>query len=83
MESFTKELVTIASAQIFPHETLSSSINFLPEQPNIEGQREVAISGKPKSSMFQKVTGGKFILLRKNFQIRHKSFTWSPVFVLF
>ena len=44
MESFTIELVSSASAQLFPDNTLSSFINFLPEQLNLDGQWEVAIS---------------------------------------
>ena len=37
-------MVSNASAQLFPDNTLSSFTNFLPEQLNLEGQREVAIS---------------------------------------
>ena len=38
MESFTVELASNASAQLFPDNTLSSFTNFLPEQLNPEGQ---------------------------------------------
>ena len=44
MDSFTKELVANASGELFPDNTLSSFKNFLPEQLNLEGQWEVAIS---------------------------------------
>ena len=44
MESFTIELVSNASGELFPDNTLSSCTNFLPEQLNLEGQWEVAIS---------------------------------------
>ena len=44
MDSFTKELVSNASGELFPDNTLSSFTNFLPEQVNLEGQWEVAIS---------------------------------------
>ena len=44
MDSFTKELVSYASGELFPDNTLSSFTNFLPEQVNLEGQWEVAIS---------------------------------------
>ena len=37
-ESFTMKLVSNASAQLFPDNTLSSFTNFLPEQLNLEGQ---------------------------------------------
>ena len=61
MESFTIELVSNASAQIFPANTLSSFPNFLPEQLNLEGQWEVAISEISYPSMYQNVTEGKFM----------------------
>ena len=44
MESFTIELVSNASAQLVPDNTLSSFTIFLPEQLNLEGEWEVAIS---------------------------------------
>ena len=44
MDSFTMELVSNPSRELFPENTLSSLINFLPEQLNLEGQWEVAIS---------------------------------------
>ena len=60
MESFTIELVSNASAQLFPDNTLSSFTNFLPEQLNLDGQWEVAISEISYPSMYQNVTEGKF-----------------------
>ena len=44
MDSFTIELVSIASSEMFPDNTLSSFTNFLPDQVNLEGQWEVAFS---------------------------------------
>ena len=44
MESFTKEVVSNASAQLFRDKTLSSFTNFLLEQLNLEGRWDVAIS---------------------------------------
>ena len=44
MESFTNGLVTNASAQLFPENTVGSFTNFLPEQLNLDGQWQVAIS---------------------------------------
>ena len=61
MESFTIELVSNASAQLFPANTLSSSTNFLPEQLNLEGQWEVAISEISYPSLYQNVTEGKLM----------------------
>ena len=65
MESFTIELVSNASAQLFPDNTLSSFTNFLPEQLNLDGQWEVAISEISYTSMYQNVTGGKFMFFDK------------------
>ena len=44
-----------ASAQLFPDNTLSSFTNFLPEQLNLDGQLEVAISELSYPSMYQNV----------------------------
>ena len=65
MESFTKELVSNASAQLFPDNTLSSFTNFLPEQLNLDGQWEVAVSEISYPSMYQKFTEGKLICFDK------------------
>ena len=61
MDSFTIELVSNASSQLFPNNTLSSFTNFLPEQVNLDGQWEVAISEISYPSMYQNVTEGKFM----------------------
>ena len=61
MESFTIELVSNASAQLFSANTLSSPTNFLPEQLNLEGQWQIAISEKSYPSMYQNVTEGKLM----------------------
>ena len=60
MDSFTIELVFNASGELFPDNTLSSFTNFLPEQLNLEGQWEVAISEISYTSMYQKITEMKF-----------------------
>ena len=60
MESFTKQLVSNASGELFPDNTLSSFTNILPEQLNLEGQCEVAISEISYPSMYQNKTEGKF-----------------------
>ena len=65
MESFTKNLVSYASAQLFPDNKLSSFTNFLPEQLNLEGQWEVAIPQISYPSMYQNVTEGKFMFFGK------------------
>ena len=65
MELFTIELVSNASAQLLPDNTLSSFTNILPEQLNLEGQCEVAISEISYPSMYQNVAEGKFMLFDK------------------
>ena len=59
MDSFTKEVVSNASGELFPDNTLSSFTNFLPEQVHLEGQWEVAISEMTYRSMYQIITEGK------------------------
>ena len=46
MASFTIELVSNASGELLPDNTNSPFSNFLPEEVNLEGQWEVAISEK-------------------------------------
>ena len=60
MDSFTKELVSNASGEMSPNNTLSSFTNFLPEQVNLEGQWKVGVSEISYPSMYQKITEGKF-----------------------
>ena len=60
MDSFTKELVSYASGELFPDNTLSSFTNFLPEQVNLDGQWEVAISEISYPSMCQNIPEGYF-----------------------
>ena len=61
MDSFTIELVSNASSELFPDNTLSSFMNFLPEQVNLEDQWEVAVSEISYPSMYQNVMEGKFL----------------------
>ena len=65
MESFTIELVSNTCAQLFPDNTLSFFTDFLPEQLSLDGQREVAISDISYPSLYQNVTGGKFMFFDK------------------
>ena len=66
MDSFTIELVSNASSELFPENTLSSFTNFFPEQVNLEGQWEVAVSEISYPSMYQNITEGKFKFYDKN-----------------
>ena len=61
MDSLTIELVSNASSQFFPNNTLSSFTKFLPEQANLDGQWEVVISENSYPSMYQNVTEEKFL----------------------
>ena len=61
----TLELVSNASAQLLRDKTLSPFTNFLPEQLNLEGQWEVAISETSYPSMYQNVTEEKFMFFDK------------------
>ena len=60
MNSFKIKLVPYASGESFPNNTLSSLTRFSPEQVNLEGQEEVAISGMSYPSRYQNITEGKF-----------------------
>ena len=55
MDSTTIELVSNASRELLPDNTLSSFTNFLPEQINLEGQWEVEISEISYPSMYQNI----------------------------
>ena len=59
MDSFTIDLVSNASGELFSDNTLSSYANFLPEQVNLEGQWEVAISEISYPSMYRNITQGQ------------------------
>ena len=69
MDSFTIELGSNASGELFPDNTLISFTNFLPEQVNLEGQWEVAISKISYPSMYQNITEGYF----KFFDEKHEN----------
>ena len=60
MDSFTIELVSNASFNCYPNNSLSSFTNFLPEQIHPKGECEVAISEISYPSLYQNVTEGKF-----------------------
>ena len=60
MNSFTTELVSNSSGEMFPNNTLSSFTNFLPGQKSLEGQWGVAISEIFYPSMYQNITEAKF-----------------------
>ena len=52
MSSFTVELDSNASFDCYPNKTLSSFTNFLPEQINLDGEWEVAITELSYPSLY-------------------------------
>ena len=78
MDSFTIELVSNASGELFPDNTLSSFTNFLPEQVNLEGQWEVAISEKSYPSTYEIITEGKFKFFDKKFSKSTSTYSIEP-----
>ena len=79
MGSFTIELVSNASGELFPDNTLSSFTNFLPEQVNLEGQWEFAISEMSYPSMCQNITEAysKFFDKKLKIYVNLQSRTWA------
>ena len=78
MDSFRIELVSNASGELFPDNTLSSFTNFLPEQVNLEGQSEVAISEISYPSMYQNITEGKIKFFDKKFSKCTSTYSIEP-----
>ena len=78
MESFTIELVSNASAQQFPDNTLSSFTKFLQEQLNLDGQWEVALSEISHPSMYQIVPERKFMFFDKNISKSSEFYYLAP-----
>ena len=79
-ESYTIELVSNASPQLFPNNTLSSFTNFLLEQLNLESQWKVAIQEIFYPSMYQNVTEGKLEFFDgKNIQSCLNFIIWNLV----
>ena len=78
MDSFTIELVSNASSQFFPNNTLSSFTQFLPEQVNLVGQWEVTISEISYPSIYQNVTEGKFMFYDAKFSKTTEAYYLEP-----
>ena len=75
MDSVTIELVSNASLQLFPNNTLSSYTNFLPEQVKLDGQWEVAISEIPFPSMYQNVAEGKIMFYDEKLSKKREAYS--------
>ena len=78
MDSFTIELISNASGELFPDKTLSSFTNFLPQQVNLEGQWEVAISEISYPSMYQKITEEYFKFFDEKFSKSTSTYNLEP-----
>ena len=78
MDSFTVELVSNETSQLFPNNTLSSVTNFLPEQVILNGQWEVAISEISYPSICQNVTEGKFMFYDEKFSKTTEAYYLEP-----
>ena len=79
METFTTELFFIASANLFPDNTLSSFENVLPEQLNLEGHGEVKIRTYPTHHFSKMSQRENFCFLTQSFQTVLNSFIGNPV----
>ncbi len=66
METKIIEVVSNASMNVYPGNTLSSFSNFLPEQINLEGDWEVAVMEISYPSLFQNITDGRFRYKQKD-----------------
>ena len=78
MDSFTIELVSNASGELFPDKTLSSLTNFLPEQVYLEGQWELAISEISYPSMYQNITEGCFKFFDEKLSTSTSTYNLEP-----
>ena len=78
MDSFTMELVSKASVELFPNNTLSFLTNFLPQQVNLEGQWEVAISEVSYLSRYQNITKGKLKFFEEKLSKSTSTYNLEP-----
>ena len=78
MDSFTIELVSNASGELFPDNTLISFTNFLPEQVILEGRWEVAISALSYPSMYQNITEGYFMFFDEKLSKPTSTYNLEP-----
>ena len=63
MDSFTIEVVSNASFNCYPNNSLNSFTNFLLEQIHLKGEWEVALSEISYPFFYQNVTEGKFTIV--------------------
>ena len=78
MDSCTKELVSIASGDLFPDNTLSFFTNFLLEQVKLEGQWGFAIWEISYPSMYRNITEGYFDFFDKKLSKSKSTYNLEP-----
>ena len=78
MDSITIELVSNASGELFPDNTLSFFTNFLPEQVKLEGQWEVAISEIYYPSMYRNITEEYFKFFEEKLSKSTSTYNLEP-----
>ena len=78
MDLLTIELVSNASGEIFPNNTISSFTNFLPEQVNLKGQWEVAISELSYPSLYPNITEGIFKVFKEELSKSVSTYNLEP-----
>ena len=59
-QNFIVELVSNASMDVYPANTIASFTNFLPEQINLEGDWEVALLEVSYPNLYHNITDGRF-----------------------
>ena len=78
MDSFTIDLASNASGELFKNKTHSSFANVLPEQVNLEGLWEVAISEISYPSMYQNITKGIFKFFDEKLSKSSSTYSLEP-----
>ena len=78
MDSFAIDLVSNASGEFFPDNTLCSFTNFLKEQVKLEGRWEVAISEISYASMYQNITEANSIFFDKKLSKTTSTYSIEP-----
>ena len=80
METFSNELHSPASSKLYPQNTVASFTNFLPDQINLEGEREVALTEFCFPSKFFNITEGSFgiSVTKKRKVVDSENYKFSP-----
>ena len=79
MEAFIIELISNATAQLFPVIAISTFTKFLPEQLKVEIPWEIANSEVSKPSRYQNITDGKFMSFDQKLSKSSKIFLEPPL----